>query len=111
MSETASRVSVESILDYLTWAEANEPDVWLRDDYRIAWITVVKAARGELQPHFWATYAVLRTAPVKVWPNIVRARKAMLGSLYYSFFADESLPPKKPSQSVGVPFRDGKRAA
>lgn len=66
---------------------------------------MLKASRGDLSPHFWATYAVLRTAPDQVWPKILRQRKSLLGPLYQTFFPDVPLPPKKPSQSERLPLR------
>ena len=36
----------EAILSYLASAEARELDVWVRDDIRIAWLTVLHAASG-----------------------------------------------------------------
>lgn len=86
------------ILAALERAEAREPNVHLKDDYRIAWGTVLRAGRGESHPHFWATYSVLRMAPDEVWPSIVARRKAMLGSSYEEFFGVQS-PPKKPAAS------------
>jgi hypothetical protein len=97
MRET-SRLS-RRILDYLVQAEDAETDPWLRDDYRIAWITVRRAARRESIPHVSASYAVLGLHPDKVWPAIVERRKAIFGE-----------QPKKPVQSERDP-RWKKRAA
>lgn len=99
MQETARCVSTDRILEYLVWAEANEPDVWLRDDYRIAWITLLRASRGESIPHVTATYAVLGLHPNKVWPAILAHRKALLGTEIWG----TSSPPKKPVESVRWP--------
>lgn len=113
MPKATSRASTDSILDYLVSAEANEPDVWLQDDYRIAWITVQRASRGERSPHVSATYAVVGLHPDKVWPAIVARRKALLGAEYYKFFptAGQRLPPKKPVQSVRLGKEPSHRAA
>ena len=100
-----------SILCYLEWAETNEPNPHLRDDYRISWITVLRASRGESIPHVTATYAVLGAHPEKVWASILARRRALLGRAYESFWGPVqlsfewdsqrgSLPPKKPAQSV-----------
>ena len=91
------------MLDQLAAAELSEVNPHLRDDYRIAWITVRFAARSYASPHVAATYAVLGLHPEKVWPAIVEQRKALLGRWYEAFFpsAESSLPPKKPVQSVG----------
>ena len=87
------------ILSRLERAETREPNPHFQDDYRIAWITVVRASRGERIPHVSATYAVLGLDPDKVWPAIVARRKALLGPLYESWWG-VSLPRKKPAQSV-----------
>jgi hypothetical protein len=68
-----------AILDYLASAELREDDVWLRDDVRIAWITVLNASQGSPIPHVAATYAVLGLHPDKVWPAILARREALLG--------------------------------
>lgn len=93
----------ERILARLAERELEEADPWLRDDLRIAWITVLNASRGEDHPHFWATYTVLRMHPDQVWPAIVAQRRAALGAHYEEFFGAEELagvPAKKPAQSV-----------
>ena len=89
-----------SILDYLAWAESAEADVWLRDDIRIAWITVSFAAQGYEQPHIAATYQVLGLHPSKVYAAISERRKAILGPEFVAHeSALDSLPPKKPVSS------------
>lgn len=96
---------VQGILAYLESAEDRESNAHYRDDFRIAWLTVLNAARGESAPHFWATYKVLRVAPDQVWSMIEARRKFLLGAAYEHFFG-ESSPPKKPVQSVSLPRRD-----
>jgi len=87
------------ILSRLEAAEAREVDPHFRDDIRIAWITVLRASRGEPSPHVSATYTVLGLHPDRVWPAIIERRRALLGWRYEAFVGVE-LPPKKPSQSV-----------
>jgi hypothetical protein len=70
----------ERVLARLEAAEQKESDLWLRDDIRIAWITVLEASRGNPQPHIDATYKVLGIHPDKVWPAICARRAAILGS-------------------------------
>jgi hypothetical protein len=82
----------QRILFRLEQVEWREPDPHFRDDLRIAWITVLRADRGESLPHVSATYSVLGLHPDKVWPAIEARRRALLGI--------ESLPAKKPAQSV-----------
>ena len=69
----------ERVLSHLERAEAKEPDAWMRDDYRIAWITTLYASQGNPQPHVDATYRVLGLHPDKVWPAILARRRALLG--------------------------------
>lgn len=65
------------ILARLETAEAREPNPHFQDDYRIAWITVLRADRGERIPHVSATYAVLGLHPNKVFrPGDDRAQEA-----------------------------------
>jgi hypothetical protein len=90
------------ILFWLERAEWREPNPHFQDDYRIAWITVLRSARGERIPHVSATYAVVGLHPDKVWPAIVERRKSLLGAAYESWYGVK-LPPKKPSQSVTLP--------
>jgi hypothetical protein len=85
------REESEGILVYLASAEEREPDVWLKDDYRIAWLTVLYCANGRPTPWEWAFNQVVGGNPSKVIPQLVeRARQhAVLG-----------LPPKKSVVSV-----------
>jgi hypothetical protein len=108
------------ILSRLIDAEAKEPDPWLRDDLRIARLTVAHAARGDaasLPPHVLASWEVLGLHPEKVWPAIVARRKAQLGEFYSKLYDERDLlrkddgvlleqfwsvppVPKKPAQTV-----------
>jgi hypothetical protein len=92
---------VRRVLLALEDAESREINPHFQDDIRIAWITVLRASRGESAAHVSASYSVLGLHPEKVWPAIVARRKALLGSLYEEFFGAE-LAPKKPAQSVRV---------
>ena len=105
MSSAPISALARRILSRLEAAEANEQNPHLQDDYRIAWITVLYAARGDPSPHFWATYKVLRMPPNQVWPSIVARRRAMCGKSYAYFFPTDSgvsLPPKKSAASERV---------
>lgn len=101
------------VLARLWRAEVCEVNPWFQTDYRISWITVLLASRGEREPFVSACYAVLGKHPSRIWPSIVRRRRALLGREYPLFYdADgnwkaEPLPdpwcgqsPKKPVQSV-----------
>jgi hypothetical protein len=96
MPSAATPALARRILSRLEAAESREPNPHLQDDYRIAWITVLRASRGEQIPHVSASYAVLGLHPEKVWPAIVERRKALLAAAYESAAC---LPPKKPVQS------------
>lgn len=91
---------VARILQRLQQAEFAEIDPHLRDDLRIAWITVLYAWRGSACPDIAATYAVLGLHPDKVWPAIIARRQAQLGDCYEAFYPNENLPPKKPAARV-----------
>ena len=91
----------DRVLARLEQRERKEIDPWVRDDIRIAWITVLYAARGESQPHVAASYQVLGLHPDKVWPAIVARRKTQLGRYYEEFFGEE-LPPKKPAAREAI---------
>lgn len=77
--EHVSASLTDRIVRRLVEAELSESDAWYCDAIRIARLTALYAAKGEPDPHFWATYEVLRTSPDQVWPGIVRERKAKLG--------------------------------
>jgi hypothetical protein len=94
------------VLARLEAAEFLELNPHHRDDYRIAWICVLNAARGIAAPHVLASYAVLGLHPDRVWPAIVARRKAQLGPLHFEQFFGADAPPKKPSRSVQVVERD-----
>jgi hypothetical protein len=105
----------ERILAGLEAAELHETNPHFQDDYRIAWITVLRAGRGQWIPHISATYAVLGLHPNRVWPAIVARRKKKCGRYYELFYPNDSiefvgdlvapLPPKKPLQSVRLVVR------
>lgn len=108
MQAASSSSIVDRILSRLEAAELDELDPHLKCDYRIAWITVICAARGTSQPHVAATYKVLGLHPDRVWSAIVARRKALLGTYYAEFWGEdlptEVLPPKKPVRSERVPL-------
>lgn len=96
-------------------AEVREVNPHYQADIRIAWITVLLASRGELEPSVSATYAVLGKHPRDVWPAILARRHALLGRDYPLFYdaagnwkpeplADPwaGQSPRKPVQSVLV---------
>jgi|SRR5882724_3491041 len=89
---------VESILQYLARAEQAEINPWLRDDLRIAWLTVLFADRGLSQPFVLASYRVLGIHPDKLQAAIEARRRAQLGRLYDQVMLD--LPAKKPARGV-----------
>ena len=97
------------VLFHLEKSEASEVNLHYRDDVRIAWITVLFAARGESNPHVQATYRVLGIHPEKVWSAIVERRKAVLGAACEDFFGTAS--PKKPVRSERRKSRREDRAA
>jgi ribosomal protein S27AE len=96
------------ILFHLAEAEAEELDLWLRDDLRIARLTVAYAANGEASscaPNVVASYEVLGLHPEKVWPAILARREAMGWPR-----ANDGAVPKKPAQSVKLWWDKSKSA-
>lgn len=102
------------IMKRLEDAERAEINPHFCDDYRIAWITTLYAARGEAIPQVRATYTVLGIHPDSVFVAMSARRKAKLGREYDKFYdvngvlisdlqceCERELPsPKKPVQSV-----------
>lgn len=88
---------VESILQYLSRAEWAEIDPWLRDDLRIAWLTVLYANRGAAEPFVLASYRVLGIHPDKLQAAIDDRRRSQLGRMYDQVMLD--LPARKPTRS------------
>jgi hypothetical protein len=107
LGRARERKRIERVLLYLDDVQKKETDPWLRDDIRIAWITIKWAGEGvpewawhrEAGPYAAATFQVLGCLPDQVWPFIVSARHAKLGSLYATIWGEESSP-RKPVQSV-----------
>jgi hypothetical protein len=97
------------ILLRLEQAELCELNPHFRDDYRIAWITVLKAWRGSSEPHVLATYAVLGLHPDRVWDRVVEKRRRLLGVEYPVWYDERgsyrieplvmASSPRKPVQS------------
>jgi hypothetical protein len=82
---------------YLCLAESREPDVWLAEDYRQAWIAIALAEQGCPDPFVVASYRMYGLHPDRLWPAIIERRKAKLGPLYPQFFPEPR--DKKPPQS------------
>ena len=55
----SSRRWSERVLVRLFEAEYKEPDAWLKDDYRIAWLTVLHCSEGIEQPWEYAVWKYL----------------------------------------------------
>ncbi len=111
MQSSAPSHLTQRILSRLETAEASEPNAHLRDDYRIAWITVLNASRGDLRPALGATITVLGCHPDQVWANIVRQRQYLLGREFEKFYGEGCCPPKKPARSVATfPLRADRAA-
>lgn len=69
--------------------EAREPEVWLADDYRIAWLTVLHAHQDIPDPWGFAFWRYLGRTYGRVLPEFM-AREQRHAAM--------ELPPKKPSQ-------------
>jgi hypothetical protein len=75
----SGRTKSSHILTYLLIAEQHEYDAWLRDDYRIARITVALAAKGNPSPFVEACYLVLGLHPAKISQEILKRREIASG--------------------------------
>jgi len=89
----------ERVLARLIQSEAHEAEASFRDDYRIAWITVMHAAKGDAvlcPPHVLATWQVLGCHPDDVYPRTMIRRAAMFGTEANRLkFPAKSSPKKK----------------
>ena len=83
------------VLARLVYMESHERDVWLREDYRLAWQTVLHAARGHVDPSgfsFWMKYGIVRAKYL--------AQRTVLDELTPPLRLE--LPPKKPAGRVSI---------
>ena len=90
----------ERVLARLIQSEAHEPDVWLRDDYRQAFITLSLAAQNSPIPFVEASYIMYGLHPEKLYASILARRSALLGP------TGEALPqnPQKSRLPGSSPF-------
>jgi hypothetical protein len=116
-----SDTPTERALARIVQFEAHEPDVWLREDYRQAFITVALAAKGSPMPFVEASYIMYGLHPDKLWPAVLARRAALLGTNYPTMTADRfpmgtgRLVDEEPSadgtSSLPAYDRDGKKAS
>lgn len=104
-----------AVLEYLAWAESAEQDRWLKDDIRLAWITVLLAARGYPEPWelaFWQTFG---KRSHKLIPEFVaRAERARTFGDLHNWWAEEitkARANKKPAQSEKLNSEGGENVA
>jgi hypothetical protein len=106
MARISRRAFCARVIAYLRSASEEPENRNFWDDYCVSWMTVAKAAHGETDPHFWATYEHLGTAPAQIWPMISAKRRNSLGPHYALWFdqAGNLKPdvPKKRSESEKV---------
>lgn len=88
------------ILAYLEQAEWKETDVWYRDDYRIAWLTILHCSEGIDQPWEYAFWRYLGKHPDKLIPELVYR---------HNLHRDIALP--KPPQAVKPVAKSAKAGA
>jgi hypothetical protein len=69
----------DRVLARLIQSEAHEADIWLRDDYRQAFITVSLAAQGSPIPFVEASYRMYGLHPDRLYPAILARRGSLLG--------------------------------
>jgi len=91
------------VLDYLQRAECREPDAWLRDDYRIAWLTVHFAGRGYSDPWRFAFWWYLGRTPEKLIPFFV-SRAARHAAMEAAPARALTTPSQRRSAPAGAPL-------
>lgn len=92
----------EHVLSYLADAESREPLVWLRDDIRIAWLTVLACAEGKADPWRYAFWMYLGAVPEKIIPQLVARAEA-----HRLMEVPDYDPTAKPVRSVAFPKKEG----
>lgn len=96
----------DRVLARLIQAETHESDVWLRDDYRQAFMTVTLAAKGNTMPFVVASYQMYGVHPDKVWPKIVARHNAILGRpIPISLPRKPEADSARPHSASVLPFR------
>ena len=96
-------MTADRILNRLQKAELAEPSIWLRQDYRQAFICVSLARNGEAAPFVASSYRIYGTHPDLVWVKVQANRHARLGKEYGQWYSHDGmlLPdvgvPKKPA--------------
>lgn len=93
------QVRVWRVLEYLAKAELRESDVWLRDDIRVAYKTVVNASLGMSDPWIQAFCSYYGRHPrraIPFWLEREAQREEKVGP-------GMTASPKKPVQSVRLP--------
>lgn len=82
LDQASSAEVFDRILARLVQLEAHEPQTYLRDDYRISWLTLRHLQINDCvkcSAYVAATYEVLGVHPSKVWARTMESRKAILG--------------------------------
>jgi hypothetical protein len=120
----------ESVLSYLAAAEELEPDVWLQDDIRIAWLTVLHAAAGVADAwgfSFWQFFGKTYPKALLAWAERDEINRKALERcarqisteqllhknnfpLYHSARQILEAAPKKPAASVKPERKEVRRA-
>lgn len=77
---------VDRVLARLVQAEAHEPDVWERENYRQSAMVVSLARRGNTEPFTVSSYQMYGVHPDKLHAKIVARRKADLGKEYSRWY-------------------------
>jgi hypothetical protein len=114
----SGRAESWAVLAYLAESECKEPDVWLRDDIRVAWLCALYASHGVENPWgyaFWWYYGKTYPKALLAWAERDRENQRQLErcaamvreqELYVSARKIVSSPPKTSPASVK---RGGKR--
>jgi hypothetical protein len=120
MAAARLRRVTQRILWHLEQAEICETHPDFQDAFRLAWITVLYAARGEAQPFVHAHYRVYGLHPGRLAAAVEARRRAQLGPFYEVFYPNGpfdfvsdglALPPKKQPASEREPGKKSAKAA
>jgi hypothetical protein len=94
----------DAVLEYLAKAEDLERDVWLQDDYRLAWTTVLYASRNQPDPWgfaYWMKYGVV---PARGIPGRDARYRMLLGIVPPAVQLKLKFPSPRPA-SISPPRR------
>lgn len=100
------QTKTDSVLTYLALAEDQEPDIWLRDDIRVAWLSVLYAGREYRDPWgfaFWWYFGKTHAKALIAWKErreFMQREVAACMPKEFPLYVTARQMAKKPVQSV-----------